>query len=162
MIECIALELLAKSYPAFARSVQQAVGMYAVRMHFLGDRYPFALMREMETRMRAACTEQAGMPAPGVSFNAQYSMTPQKSVALLLELQVAQQPDMPFMDQAHAKRTADAMCHVHLAHMCADCPNTDCEYRQRENYTYGYQRIFGSRAVRAGKGENTDATGLHG
>ncbi len=133
MIECIALELLSRSYEAFAKEVQLQTGMYAVRIHFLGDRYPFSLIDEINGQM----------PDTGVSFNAEYSMTPQKSVALLLELQDSRQPESHIVDAAQVKHRADAMCHVRLAHICADCPNTDCEYRQRENYTYGYQRIFG-------------------
>lgn len=133
MLECIGLELLTKAYETFAGQVQMAMGKRAVRLHFLGDKYPFTIMDEMRRQMGEI----------NISFNEQYNMTPQKSVAFLLELADTGETASELAGEEQLKHTHNALCHVHLAHICADCKNVDCEYRQKENYTYGYQRIFG-------------------
>lgn len=133
MLECIGMELLTRAYEAFAGKLQSAMGVQAVRMHFIGDKYPYSVMDEMREQMGEI----------GIFFNEQYCMTPQKSVAFLLELADTGGAANGLAGEDVLKHTHNALCHVHLAHICADCKNTDCEYRQKENYTYGYQRIFG-------------------
>lgn len=139
MLECIGMELLTKAYEAFAGKLQKSLERRAVRMHFIGDTYPYSIMDEMREKMGEI----------NISFNAQYSMTPQKSVAYLLELAEidgkAYKQEYAMARSEQIKHTHNTLCHVHLAHMCADCKNVDCEYRQKENYTYGYQTIFGGK-----------------
>lgn len=132
MLECIGMELLTRAYGALAGKIQISEGGAAVRMHFIGEQYPYSVMDEMREQMGET----------GISFNAQYSMSPQKSVAFLLEFAdtvLARE----LTGETIPRHTHNSFCHGQLAHICSGCNNVDCEYRQKENNTYGYQRIFG-------------------
>ncbi len=118
MLDCIGLELLTRAYADYAGQIKESTGLCAVKLHFIGDEYPFSLMDSMAAQMEDM----------DISFDSRYVMSPQKSVALFLELSAAEK-----------------MSGAHLTHICTDCKNTDCRFRQPENYNYGYQRIFGNR-----------------
>lgn len=135
MLDCIGLSLLTGAYESYAGQMQLKTGMRALRLHFIGERYPLSMLDKI--------TELTGKTE--ISYNAQYVMTPKNSVAFLLELEA---PDMQTPDVLEgARRTAagGALCCVRLAHICETCANMGCQYRQQENLNYGYQRIFGSR-----------------
>ncbi len=117
MIDCLGLELLSAAYEEYARQMQCISGKSAVKLHFIGDEYPFSFMDQM----------QQAMGETDITYNEQYVMSPQKSVAFLLEM----------------KEQEEETSLQNFRHICSECKNVNCEYRQRDNYTYGYQRIFG-------------------
>lgn len=141
MLECIGLELLSAAYEAYAAKMQLLSGKWAVKLHFIGDKYPFEYMDIIHRAMGEI----------DITYNDQYVMSPQKSVAFFLEMRQAEAGASPqdrtglTEKRQQAAHTHKALCHVRLAHICGDCKNVDCEYRHKENYTYGYQRIFGGK-----------------
>ena len=120
MLDCICSELLSVAYKDFAGQMQKRTGYLAVQLHFIGDRYPFSMIDQM-----AALMDQTV-----ITYNSQYVMTPKNSVAFLIEMKECE------------KHAAEHQ-RVQLKHLCADCSNKDCAYRKNENFSYGYQRIFG-------------------
>ena len=143
-IECLSLAVLLKSYEEVAKKLQPVFGKKVSRLHFLGDdEYPFSLLHGIYTKIR----QEGGQVE--ITYNEEYAMTPQKSVALILELAPLQESgqgaEEALLNKQQRKEKADALCHVHFSHICESCPNVTCEYRKvkKANYTYGYQRIFG-------------------
>ena len=143
-IECLSLAVLLKSYEEVAKQLQPVFKKKVTRLHFLGDdEYPFSLLHSIYAKI-----EQEGGQVE-ITYNEEYAMTPQKSVALLLELAPLQESgketEEALLNKQQRKEKADALCHVHFSHICENCPNVTCEYRnvKKVNYTYGYQRIFG-------------------
>lgn len=131
MLDCLALELLTRSYEEFVKRIQQKMGKWAAKIDFLGDTYPLELL---PTLWRDVQPE-------GVTYNSQFMLTPKKSVVFFLPLQESAAPQNP--------------CRV-----CVGCGNADCIFREEKeasarrktampkplpgNNTYGYQRIFHS------------------
>lgn len=137
MLDCIGLSLLTGVYEDYAGQMQLQTGMRAVRLHFIGERYPFSMLDKIADLMGKT----------DISYNAQYVMTPKNSVAFLLELEASDIPTEGVLEGAHRAAARSSLCHVRLAHICETCANMNCPYRQKEDYNYGYQRIFGSRKI---------------
>ncbi|MDE5965705.1 MAG: hypothetical protein K2G89_02610, partial [Lachnospiraceae bacterium] len=137
MLVCIGLSLLTGAYEDYAGRMQLRTGMRAVRLHFIGERYPFSMLDKIADLVGKT----------DISYNAQYVMTPKNSVAFLLELEASDIPTAGVLEGAHRAAARSSLCHVRLAYICENCANMDCPYRQKEDYNYGYQRIFGSRKV---------------
>jgi hypothetical protein len=113
MIECIAMELLQKTYELAAASLHEIYGLWMDGYDFLGERYPIELTEEV-----------FGLLAPEeISYNQAYMLTPKKTVVFLTTLR---------------KERKNSSCSV-----CDWCSNTGCQNRKKEHLNYGYQRIFG-------------------
>lgn len=164
MLDCIGMELLMAAYEECVRRLQQECGVYAVRLEFLGDRYPLELLKELVPRTGAK----------GITYNDQYVMTPRKTVAFLvpMEKQGADREERGQQGEGGNEEAQSALCRanlrqsggstqnrlrqsgssaqkdlqqVHALHICANCTNHTCEMRQEIPATYGYQRIFGGK-----------------
>jgi cobalamin-dependent methionine synthase I len=113
MIECIAMELLQKTYELAAEALHETYGLWMDGYDFLGERYPIELTEDLF----------ALLAPEGISYNQAYMMTPKKTVVFLTALQ---------------KERKNSSCSV-----CNRCSNVGCPNRQTEHLNYGYQRIFG-------------------
>ena len=126
MIECIGLELLTEAYEEFVKQVQNDTHKWAKRLEFVGDNCPIETLPDL---YRQVFTE----PGP-ITYSEQCILSPKKSVAFFLTMS--------------DKKVAGKPCHI-----CSQCKNTDCMFRQAvsdsektytgNRYSYGYQRFFG-------------------
>lgn len=144
ILECLGSGLLEKAYEQLDGLIWQETGLFLNSYEFPGADMPLERMRDMLEKLSAG---EADFP---VSCNEVCLLQPKKSVV--------------FMGRLGEKRTA---CGV-----CQSCPKKDCENRhlspgpegkqkrcsvsvrgraagagglKPENYSYGYQKIFGSR-----------------
>jgi hypothetical protein len=113
MIECIAMELLQKTYELAAAALHETYGLWMDGYDFLGERYPIELTKDVFRLLKPE----------DISYNQAYMLTPKKTVVFLTALH---------------KERQDSYCHV-----CDRCSNVGCPNRQTEHLNYGYQRIFG-------------------
>jgi hypothetical protein len=113
MIECIAMELLQKTYELAAAAIHETYGLWMDGYDFLGERYPIELTEDVFRLLKPE----------DISYNQAYMLTPKKTVVFLTALH---------------KERQDSYCHV-----CDRCSNAGCPNRQTEHLNYGYQRIFG-------------------
>lgn len=126
MLECIGLELLTEAYEEFVKQVQQDTHKWAKRLEFVGDNCPIETLPGL---YRQVFTE----PGP-ITYSEQCILSPKKSVAFFLIMS--------------DKKVDSKPCHI-----CSQCKNTDCIFRQAapdsekiytgNRYSYGYQRFFG-------------------
>ncbi len=126
MLECIGLELLTEAYEEFVKQVQQDTHKWAKRLEFVGDNCPIETLPGL---YRQVFTE----PGP-ITYSEQCILSPKKSVAFFLVMS--------------DKKVDSKPCHI-----CSQCKNTDCIFRQTtpdseksytgNQYSYGYQRFFG-------------------
>ena len=126
MLECIGLELLTEAYEEFVKQVQKDTHKWAKRLEFVGDNYPIETLPGL---YRQVFTE----PGP-ITYSEQCILSPKKSVAFFLVMS--------------DKKVDSKPCHI-----CSQCKNTDCIFRQTtpdsekpytgNQYSYGYQRFFG-------------------
>lgn len=130
MLDCIGLELLTEAYEEFVKMLQRDTSKWAIKMDFLGDNYP------LEELPKLHCQVFADSDA-SITYTPQFLLNPKKSVAFFLPLS--------------EERVTMNPCHV-----CSQCKNVECIFRQEKTkttgyqvrkpanvYSYGYQRTFG-------------------
>jgi len=103
MIECIALELLAKAYREFVKGVQKETGKWAKKIDFLGDTYPIELLPKLYDEF-----EQMD-----ITYNEKMVLSPEKSVVFLLPI---------------SKEKKGNICNI-----CKSCSNKACALRSVTN-----------------------------
>ncbi len=127
ILECIGNTLLEKAYEKLSALIWQETGLYLNEYRFPGSEMPIETVKEI-------LQELSEGKASSIVYNEVYTLQPKKSVVFLGIL-------------GERKRE----CSV-----CNGCGRMECECRKRsvhkkdeeafrksENYSYGYQRIFG-------------------
>lgn len=99
MIECIAIEMLYKSYGELIREVQRQTGKWVEKMEFLGDTYPIELLPKLYREFGQM----------DISYNEKFVLSPGKSVVFLLTM-------------SDEKREGDCS-------LCESCGNKTCILR---------------------------------
>jgi len=130
ILECLGNSLLEKAYGQLGRRIWQDTGLFLNAYYFPGSDMPIGAVKDI---LRELSAGEEDFP---VSCNEAYTLRPGKSVV--------------FIGGLGEKKDG---CGI-----CDNCRNEDCEYRRvgaaagrnRENYSYGYQRIFGGKGAEDG------------
>lgn len=114
ILECIGNMLLEKACERLADILGRETGLFPETCRFPGSHMPIEEMGDMIKEL------SAGEKDFFITCSESYCLQPKKSVIYL-----------GILGKCKTER-----------HMCEDCPKKDCENR-RQNYNYGYQKIFG-------------------
>lgn len=111
-LDCLALELLNKSYEQMEGLIYQICGQWPEKYRFIGDNYPMSSLDEIFQFV----------PQTMITHNKAYALLPSKSVVFLSTL-------------SKEKRNC-------VLHMCSNCKNKTCDMRKEKAKCYGEIRIF--------------------